>query len=132
MTCMSGPPWVPGKTFRSIEAARAPSFAPFLTVGKAAASIPGRSDFRLKSIPPRGPRSVLWVVVVTRSACGNGLGWTSAATSPAMCAMSMNRIAPTSAAISAIRSKSHSRGYAEAPPTMSFGRTSRAWTAIAS
>ena len=44
-----------------------------------------------------------------------------------MWAMSMNRIAPTSAAISAIRSKSQVRGYADAPPTMSFGRTSRAW-----
>ena len=49
-----------------------------------------------------------------------------------MWAMSMNSSAPTSAAISAIRSKSQVRGYADAPPTMSLGRTSRAWTAIAS
>ena len=35
-------------------------------------------------------------------------------------------------AISAIRSKSHDRGYALAPPTIIFGRTSRAWVSIAS
>ena len=33
--------------------------------------------------PPRGPRSVLWVVVVTTCACGNGEGWAPPATSPA-------------------------------------------------
>ena len=42
-------------------------------------------------IPPRGPRSVLCVVVVTIWACGKGLGWTPAAISPAMCAMSASR-----------------------------------------
>ena len=110
MTCISGPPCVPGKTFRSTEAARAPSASAFLMDGKAAGSSPGRSERRLNVIPPRGPRRVLWVVVVTRSACGNGLGWTSAATRPAMWAMSMNSIAPTSAAIAAIRSKSQIRG----------------------
>jgi hypothetical protein len=30
---------------------------------------------RQKTSPPRGPRNVLWVGVVTRSAWGNGLGW---------------------------------------------------------
>ena len=49
--------------------------------------------------PPRGPRSVLCVVLVTRSACGTGLGCSPAATSPAMCAMSTTSAAPTSAAI---------------------------------
>ena len=61
-------------------------------------------------MPPRGPRSVLWVVVVTRSACGNGLGCSPAATSPAMCAMSTNRTASTPWAIAAMRSKSMMRG----------------------
>ena len=36
----------------------------------------------------RGPRSVLWVVVVTICACGTGEGCTPPATSPAKCAMS--------------------------------------------
>ena len=39
-------------------------------------------------MPPRGPPSVLWVVVVTTSASGTGLGCSPAATSPAKCAMS--------------------------------------------
>ena len=41
---------------------------------------------------------------------GTGLGITPAATRPAMWAMSMNSIAPTSAAMAAIRSKSQIRG----------------------
>ena len=50
MTCMSGPPWMPGK--------------------------PGESIFLANSslhseMPPRGPRRVLCVVVVTKSACGH-------------------------------------------------------------
>ena len=45
-------------------------------------------------MPPRGPRSVLCVVVVTKSECGTGLGCTPAATSPAMCAMSVTTGAP--------------------------------------
>ena len=60
--------------------------------------------------PPRGPRSVLWVVEVTTSACGTGLGWSPAATSPAMCAMSTISFAPASRAISAKTSKSMMRG----------------------
>ena len=73
MTCISGPPWMPGKTARSTAVA---------------------SSGEAKMSPPRGPRSVLWVVVVTRSAWGNGDGWTPAATSPAMWAMSTRRRAP--------------------------------------
>ena len=34
-------------------------------------------------MPPRGPRNVLWVVVVTKSATGTGLLWRPAATRPA-------------------------------------------------
>src|SRR5207245_131950 len=39
------------------------------------------------TMPPRGPRSVLWVVVVTKSAMPTGDGWSPAATSPAGCGM---------------------------------------------
>ena len=39
----------------------------------------------------RGPRNVLCVVVVTKSACPIGLGWSPVATRPAMCAMSASR-----------------------------------------
>ena len=41
------------------------------------------------------PRSVLCVVLVTTCACGSGLGYTPAATSPATCAMSTQNTAPT-------------------------------------
>ena len=54
ITCISGPPCRPGKTaeliFRPISASLA------------------------RIMPPRGPRSVLCVVVVTTCACGSGLG----------------------------------------------------------
>ncbi len=43
----------------------------------------------------RGPRSVLCEVEVTKSACGTGEGCAPVATSPAMCAMSTMRTAPT-------------------------------------
>src|SRR2546427_7764829 len=49
MTCSSGPPWIPGNTCLSTSLANA-------------------SWHRM--IPPRGPRSVLCVVVVTICACG--------------------------------------------------------------
>ena len=88
MMCISGPPCTPGKSERSI------SFAYFS---------------RHKIMPPRGPRRVLCVVVETKSACGTGLGWTPAATSPAMCAMSTKSIAPTDCAIFAMRGKSMMR-----------------------
>ena len=105
MTCISGPPWTPGKTVLSICAASV-----VLTIGKSAGSTASGRSVRLKIRPPRGPRRVLWVVVVTMSACGNGLGWTPAATRPAMWAMSTNSSAPTPWAIAAIRSKSKIRG----------------------
>src|SRR2546429_3220369 len=63
IVCTSGPPCVPGKVSRSNSLAKA-AFE--------------------RTRPPRGPRSVLCVVVETTSACGIGLGWTPAATSPAM------------------------------------------------
>src|SRR5699024_11993366 len=51
--CINGPPCIPGKTALSIPLAY----------------------FSLhKIIPPRGPRNVLCVVVVTKSAYGTGLG----------------------------------------------------------
>ncbi len=56
MTCMSGPPWMPGKTTRSSALACAA---------------------RHMIMPPRGPRSVLCVVVVTKSAWGTGEGWSA-------------------------------------------------------
>ena len=51
----------------------------------------GVLGFRAESARRAGPRSVLCVVVVTKSACGTGLGCRPAATSPAMCAMSTIR-----------------------------------------
>ena len=57
MMCISGPPCTPGNTVRSR------SFA---------------YCSRHSTMPPRGPRSVLCVVVVTKSACGTGLGCTPA------------------------------------------------------
>ena len=81
---------------------------------------------RQRIMPPRGPRSVLCVVVVTISAYGTGFGWSPTATSPAMCAMSTTIAAPTSRAISANWSNASVRGYALAPTTRIFGLCSRA------
>ncbi|CPN38570.1 Uncharacterised protein [Bordetella pertussis] len=53
MTCISGPPWMPGKM------AELTAFS--------------NSAFIMMT-PPRGPRSDLCVVEVTKSACGTGLG----------------------------------------------------------
>ncbi len=102
ITCISGPPWSPGKTCLSSALA---CFA------------------LLTKNPPRGPRSVLCVVDVTTSACGTGLGCTPPATSPAMCAMSTMSTASTSRAMPPNASKSMIRGYALAPATISFGRS---------
>ena len=53
ITCINGPPWMPGKVWESISLAY----------------------FSLHKIkPPRGPRKVLWVVVVTKSACSHRAG----------------------------------------------------------
>ena len=60
--------------------------------------------------PPRGPRSVLWVVKVTMSAKGTGLGCTPPAMSPAMWAASNMNSAPTSSAIERMASGSMMRG----------------------
>ena len=60
-------------------------------------------------MPPRGPRSVLCVVVVTTSAWGTGDGCAPPAIRPAMWAMSAQNRAPTSRAIDAIASKSQIR-----------------------
>ncbi len=49
--------------------------------------------------PPRGPRSVLWVVKVTTSAIPTGLGWAPPAIRPAGWAASNINRAPTSSAI---------------------------------
>jgi len=89
MMCISGPPCTPGNR------ARSRSFA-------------YRSRQRMS--PARGPRSVLCVVEVTKSACGTGLGCTPPATRPAMCAMSTTIGVPMAAAARAIRSKSMTRG----------------------
>jgi hypothetical protein len=48
----------------------------------------------------------LWVVVVTKSQWGKGEGWSPAATSPAMWAMSAISRAPPASAIARKRAKS--------------------------
>ena len=50
-----------------------------------------RALCRRGSSPPRGPRSVLCVVPVTKWATPTGLGWRPVATAPAMWAMSTRR-----------------------------------------
>ena len=77
--------------------------------GKTALSIAWACSARQRIMPPRGPRSVLCVVVVTTSACGMGEGCTPPAMSPAMCAMSAQNLAPTSRAIEPMISKSQKR-----------------------
>ena len=89
MTCISGPPCIPGKMFLLSAAASAALHM---------------------IIPPRGPRSVLWVVVVTRSQYGTGEGCSPAAMIPAGWAMSAIRRQPTSSAISLNWSKCSVRG----------------------
>ena len=85
--------------------------------------------------PPRGPRSDLWVVVVTTWACGTGSSSpvnTFPATSPEKCAISTMKVAPTSSAISRILAKFTRRGYAEYPATRISGLNSRTAAAMAS
>ena len=100
MTCISGPPWLAGKTCLSTAFAYA-------------------SEERI--IPPRGPRRVLCVVVVTMSATFTGEGCAPPATSPAKWAMSTIKTAPTSFAMAAKAAKSMIRGYALPPATITFG-----------
>ena len=86
----------------------------------------------LRMMPPRGPRSVLCVVEVTTWACGSGLGYSPAATSPATWAMSTQNSAPTLSAIWRMRAQSFTREYAENPPISIFGRVSSAMRSISS
>ena len=79
-----------------------------------------------KIIPPRGPRNVLCVVVVTKSAYSTGFGCKPAATNPAICAMSTINLAFTSSAISLNFLKSIVLEYADAPATISLGLCSNA------
>ena len=111
MMFSSGPPCMPGKT------AESSAFA----------------HFSLQStMPPRGPPSVLCVVVVTKSAYGTGDSCAPPATRPAMWAMSTIMMHPTLSQISRMRLKSIARGYADAPVRRIFGFTSRAWRSSAS
>jgi len=89
ITCISGPPWIPGK------------MAEFSFLAWSS---------RHRIMPERGPRSVLWVVVVTNSQCGTGLGCSPAATIPAMWAISAITMQPASSAISRNFAKSMMRG----------------------
>ena len=63
ITCISGPPCSPGKTAELI----------FLAC----------CSLLVRTIPPLGPLSVLWVVDVTTSAYSNGFGYIPVATNPA-------------------------------------------------
>ena len=83
-------------------------------------------------MPPRGPRRVLWVVVVTTWACGTGFGCWPPATRPAKWAMSTISQAPTESAIARKRAKSIWRGIAEPPAMISLGLCSLASSSTAS
>ena len=111
MVCSSGPPCIPGIT------AESSAFA---------------CSSRQRMKPARGPASVLWVVEVTKSQCSTGFGWRPAATSPAKCAMSQTRSAPTSSAIARNLWSSTVRGYADPPQTITFGRASFAFASTSS
>ena len=85
------------------------------TIGQPRSTSAANSSWA-STIPPRGPRSDLWVVVVVMWACGTGSSSpvkTLPATSPAKWAMSTISVAPTSSAISRILAKFTRRGYAE-------------------
>ena len=105
---MRGPPWAPGNTAESS------------TFAWAALQ---------RTRPPRGPRSVLCVVVVTKSAWGMGEGWSPQTTRPAMCAMSAKRSAPEARAISPMRAKSITLEYALDPTVIIFGFSAMATAA---
>ena len=70
MAWLCGPPWLPGKTLLSISAA-------YVALHRI--------------IAPQGPRIVLWVVKLTKSACGTGLGCAPPATNPAKWAISTKK-----------------------------------------
>ncbi len=107
--CMSGPPCIIGKT--------------------ALSSLAACSALQTRA-PPRGPRSTLWVVKVTTSACGTGLGIAWPATRPMKWAASTMKTAPTSSATARKAAKSIVRGMAEPPAMIIFGRCSRARSLI--
>ena len=91
MTCGSGPP---------------------STIGQPRSTASANSGWASTN-PPRGPRSDLWLVLVTTWACGTGSKSpvsTLPATRPAKCAMSTTNVAPTSSAISRIVAKFTRRG----------------------
>ena len=95
-----GHPWSQGNTIRSIAFAC--------------------SDLQ-RIIPHRGPRSVLWVVLVTASQYGTGFSIIPAATRPAIWAMSANKYAHTLSAIERKRFQSRFCEYAENQAIISFG-----------
>ena len=76
--------------------------------------------------PPRGPRNDLWVVLVTTSAKGTGLGYKPAAIKPATCAISTTKYAPTLSAMSLNFCQSQMREYAEKPAMINLGLCSSA------
>ena len=78
--------------------------------------------------PERGPPMVLCTVDEVTCAWGTGFGCRPAATRPAKCAMSTQRIAPTSSAIARNAAKSSWRGYADQPAMMTFGLCSSAFS----
>ena len=83
-------------------------------IGKTALSMAVACSALQTMAPERGPRSTLWVVKVTTSAKGTGLGIALPATRPMKCAASTQKIAPTSSAMARKSSKSMSRGMAAA------------------
>ena len=101
ITCISGPPWMPGMIMLSITSDHF-LVSPFGVLMPRSFSL----SLPTKIMPPRGPRSVLWVVVVVKSAMPMGLGCLPVATRPAMWAMSTIRYAPTSSAARLKASKS--------------------------
>ena len=73
-------------------------------------------------MPPRGPRSVLCVVVVTKSATPTGCGIDAGRDQARVVRhVRPSDSAPTSSAIARKRAQSITREYAEAPATISFG-----------
>ena len=82
ITCISGPPCVPGNI----------SELSFLVIPRRRARGSARRAGRAESCA--------WCVVTT-CACGTGFGYKPAATSPATCAMSTRRYAPTESAMRA-------------------------------
>ncbi len=79
MVWLWGPPWWPGKTEKLMGSSR--SYRVSLPV---LGSVE-RTPLRKKIMAPRGPRSDLWVVVVTTSAYRKGEGMTPEATGAWRC-----------------------------------------------